>query len=612
MAVVAGAGLDAPGLDPASLKLNARLCRLLAERFPKVMLIPDGEDRALGCYSAASSNSSMPQVPIRQRPSRSVEAIRRVRKDQLTPSQRLRVLANPKSATVASPHKRKVAVPLNTYGQSLPGEEGYEEIATLIGPLDDRLLAASDSELTVPPAPPLPRRKTVAMIATSTPQKAPSAESNGNVDQGSDIGDVSCEVESSSAAPLSPASPAESDALPTQLIILLTSSLSVSTPPATTVPSSPSVVVSVVPPAPTPDPMALPKTPNSSPAQPSSAKSLLQAPSSSIARLLVCKGHPAVPSRTPMVSAGLMSPSGRPLRSATATARQINAQLLENLGTSDNVVLGLGDGSTGHKLTPPSSAGSLSHPLEFSSDTADDDQAAKASSMTTASTAASSAPASSASSSALSRLAQLFGSDDESDKGDDEGSDSADVSAVSVVASSPLLPPHDKIQSYLAELLLVHLRLLPRAHSPSRKHRKKKHKRKHKRRSSSPIGRPNDSNSARPKKKRKAVSDKSKTQKSVAAESGDPKSGRVAPSGSSTADSLGSTSRDSTPVSNPARPSTSTASSDPAPSATRRSAEIASQLSCKYLSFKGLTHHSPASPASYPTILPCRRRALLG
>ncbi|POM81151.1 Hypothetical protein PHPALM_920 [Phytophthora palmivora] len=45
MAVAAGAGLDVPGMDPASLKLNARLCRLLAERFPEVMRIPDGEDR---------------------------------------------------------------------------------------------------------------------------------------------------------------------------------------------------------------------------------------------------------------------------------------------------------------------------------------------------------------------------------------------------------------------------------------------------------------------------------------------------------------------------------------------------------------------------------------
>ncbi|POM80254.1 Hypothetical protein PHPALM_1935 [Phytophthora palmivora] len=142
MAAAAGAGLDVPGMDPASLKLNARLCRLLAERFPEVMRIPDGEDRVvelcirsrqsgsasiqastsnsaavptLGSGSAAalppSSSPAGAQVPLRHRPSRSIEALRRVRKDKLTPSQRLRILANPESATAAGPRKRKVALP---------------------------------------------------------------------------------------------------------------------------------------------------------------------------------------------------------------------------------------------------------------------------------------------------------------------------------------------------------------------------------------------------------------------------------------------------------------------------------------------------------------------
>ncbi|POM67892.1 Hypothetical protein PHPALM_16018 [Phytophthora palmivora] len=47
MAAAAGAGLDVPGMDPASLKLNARLCRLLAERFPEVMRIPGDKDRVM-------------------------------------------------------------------------------------------------------------------------------------------------------------------------------------------------------------------------------------------------------------------------------------------------------------------------------------------------------------------------------------------------------------------------------------------------------------------------------------------------------------------------------------------------------------------------------------
>ncbi|KAE8981705.1 hypothetical protein PR002_g23745 [Phytophthora rubi] len=42
MAAAAGAGLDVPGLSPADLQLNARLCRTLAMRFPEVMDIPPG------------------------------------------------------------------------------------------------------------------------------------------------------------------------------------------------------------------------------------------------------------------------------------------------------------------------------------------------------------------------------------------------------------------------------------------------------------------------------------------------------------------------------------------------------------------------------------------
>ncbi|EGZ05445.1 hypothetical protein PHYSODRAFT_430552, partial [Phytophthora sojae] len=45
MAAAAAAGLDVPGLSPADLQLNARLCRILAQRFPEVMDIPAGETR---------------------------------------------------------------------------------------------------------------------------------------------------------------------------------------------------------------------------------------------------------------------------------------------------------------------------------------------------------------------------------------------------------------------------------------------------------------------------------------------------------------------------------------------------------------------------------------
>ncbi|POM70338.1 Hypothetical protein PHPALM_13237, partial [Phytophthora palmivora] len=217
MAAAAGAGLDVPGMDPASLKLNARLCRLLAERFLEVMRIPDAENWVLelricsrqsgsaGVQTSASdsaavlapdpgsaaalplsSSSAGIQVPLRHRPSRSIETLRRVRKDKLTPSQRLR-----------------------PYGQPLPGEDGYEEAAALIGPPDDRLLAASDSELTVPPARPLPRRRKMAAISTSSFQTAPSVDPIGGAGQevspDHDFEDAPVMVESSSAASISAA-----------------------------------------------------------------------------------------------------------------------------------------------------------------------------------------------------------------------------------------------------------------------------------------------------------------------------------------------------------------------------------------------------------------------
>ncbi|POM74240.1 Hypothetical protein PHPALM_8836 [Phytophthora palmivora] len=157
--MAAGAGLGVPGMDPASLKLNARFCRLLAERFPEVMQIPDGEDRVVelricsrqsgsaGVQVSASSSAAIPtpgsssaaalppssssagtHVPLRHRPLRSIEALRRVRKDKLTPSHRLSVLANTESATTAGPRKRKVVLPpLQSYGQPSPEEEGFQQ-----------------------------------------------------------------------------------------------------------------------------------------------------------------------------------------------------------------------------------------------------------------------------------------------------------------------------------------------------------------------------------------------------------------------------------------------------------------------------------------------------
>ncbi|POM73945.1 Hypothetical protein PHPALM_9152 [Phytophthora palmivora] len=187
--------------------------------------------------------------------------------------------------------------------------------------------------------------------------------------------------------------------------------------------------------------------------------------------------------------AGLTSPSGRPLRTAAATARQVNAQLLENLETSDTLALGLGDGSSGAVATQPSSSGSVSHPLELSSDSADDDQPSAADLAVGSSTAASDAPAEPISTTPkFSRLAQLFGSENESDSGNSGDSDSTDGPLTPVVTSSD--PPQDKVQSYLAAGQLspgpppasASAGLSYTSPSPTKKHRKgkKKHKHKHK------------------------------------------------------------------------------------------------------------------------------------
>ncbi|POM78673.1 Hypothetical protein PHPALM_3773 [Phytophthora palmivora] len=142
MAAAAGAGLDVPGMDPASLRLNARLCRRLAERScgspnedrvgelricsrQPGSAITQVTDSCSSATPAPSSSSAGAPDPLRHCPPQSVDDLRRVRQDKLTPSQRLRVLANPKSATAAGPRKRKVALPpMQPDDQPLPGEEG--------------------------------------------------------------------------------------------------------------------------------------------------------------------------------------------------------------------------------------------------------------------------------------------------------------------------------------------------------------------------------------------------------------------------------------------------------------------------------------------------------
>ncbi|GMF58242.1 unnamed protein product [Phytophthora fragariaefolia] len=63
MAAAAAGGLDAPGLSPSDLQLNARLCRILAERFPEAMEIPSGETRVLELRIGSRQDGSLTVPP---------------------------------------------------------------------------------------------------------------------------------------------------------------------------------------------------------------------------------------------------------------------------------------------------------------------------------------------------------------------------------------------------------------------------------------------------------------------------------------------------------------------------------------------------------------------
>ncbi|KAE9354695.1 hypothetical protein PR003_g3230 [Phytophthora rubi] len=173
MTAAAGAGLDVPGLSPADLQLNARLCRALALRFPEVMDIPAGETRTVelvihpredGAASAPPASSSsagsflgldsrtsgvsssvdastpasssamvppvvpaQPSTSVPAPPSKSIDQLRRARLDTLTPAEKLRRYSNPKSSTAAGSRVKPHVPPPQPYACPLPGEEGYAE-----------------------------------------------------------------------------------------------------------------------------------------------------------------------------------------------------------------------------------------------------------------------------------------------------------------------------------------------------------------------------------------------------------------------------------------------------------------------------------------------------
>ncbi|GMG18041.1 unnamed protein product [Phytophthora fragariaefolia] len=135
MAAAAAGGLDAPGLSPSDLQLNARLCRILAERFPEAMEIPSGETRVLelrigshqdGVLTAPPGSSSPRQASGRtaqsrsigldasdvdpaggsSQPRRTLAQLRRARLNTLTPAEKLHRLSHPVSETAAGSRRK--------------------------------------------------------------------------------------------------------------------------------------------------------------------------------------------------------------------------------------------------------------------------------------------------------------------------------------------------------------------------------------------------------------------------------------------------------------------------------------------------------------------------
>lgn len=64
MAVAAAAGLGVPGMNPADLQLNARLCRFLTQRFPEVMDIPAGETRRVELITHPRADGAATTPPV--------------------------------------------------------------------------------------------------------------------------------------------------------------------------------------------------------------------------------------------------------------------------------------------------------------------------------------------------------------------------------------------------------------------------------------------------------------------------------------------------------------------------------------------------------------------
>lgn len=188
MAAAASAGLDVPGLDPAGLHLNARLCHILESRFPEVLDLPAGEScqlvlvthsrpdapLALSVFADGSAAASGTQplnltssgLPTSSasllvssvatlwssttavtQPTLTLTQLHRAPPAALTPTQLMRRFANPKSPTAVGPHHRAPALPPSQpYACPQPEENGHDTVSAILR-LSLPLETVSDEEI---------------------------------------------------------------------------------------------------------------------------------------------------------------------------------------------------------------------------------------------------------------------------------------------------------------------------------------------------------------------------------------------------------------------------------------------------------------------------------
>ncbi|GMF40592.1 unnamed protein product [Phytophthora fragariaefolia] len=133
MAAAAAGGLDAPGLSPSNLQLNARLCRILAERFQEAMAIPSGKTQVLELRIGSRQDGSATAPLSSSSPCRD------------SGPKKLRRLSHPVSTIAGGSRRKPHQPPGQPYSIPLPGEEGHEEVMDLRA--GDDLGAVSDGEL---------------------------------------------------------------------------------------------------------------------------------------------------------------------------------------------------------------------------------------------------------------------------------------------------------------------------------------------------------------------------------------------------------------------------------------------------------------------------------